>query len=526
MPQVSRSLASANAAQGLRVAVKRSYYLFFYLLFLLPLLASHAHLLTLPLFWDELGQFVPTALDLFRDGAIVAHSTVPNVHPPGVESYLALWFKAFGYSIPVTRIAMIAVSALGMLGTFLLSIELSKDTKGAPAFLPPFLLLVSPLFFTQSMMAQLDMPAMVGTLFALVFFVQGRYHAAAYTCAILVLLKETGIVTPAVLFCWLAWRRDWRNALPFLISPAVLGLWLAVLHAQTGDWLGNREFATYNVNYSLEPMRILLSATRRVFYLLLADFRWIGTMAVVLSWPRLGLLRSSEWRVCLVVASIYLIIFSLFGGAELERYLLPVLPLFYIAATVALFEAAPMVRNLGVTALLAGLAISIFWYPLYPFPFENNYSMVDSVRVQQEAAALIEREFGQQTIATAWPFSASLRQPNFGYVSRGVKTLELKDFQRQTIESTPAGSFDALATFTNTWSPSGRIASTPFVRSILRRYYGLKDEITPDECARLGLHAQYTWARRGQQVVIYVRDGRKPAVIYGAHAATLRRFRR
>ena len=52
-------------------------------------LLSHATFLKLPFFWDELGQFVPAALDIFRDGAWIPHSTVPNVHPPGVMAYLA-----------------------------------------------------------------------------------------------------------------------------------------------------------------------------------------------------------------------------------------------------------------------------------------------------------------------------------------------------------------------------------------------------------------------------------------------------
>ncbi len=45
------------------------------------------------------GQFVPASLDLFRAGAWIPVSTVPNVHPPGVMAYLALFWKIFGYSI-------------------------------------------------------------------------------------------------------------------------------------------------------------------------------------------------------------------------------------------------------------------------------------------------------------------------------------------------------------------------------------------------------------------------------------------
>ena len=155
------------------------YLLWFYLLFAAPLFAIHLHLLSLPYFWDEQGQFIPTALDLLRHGWWVARSTVPNVHPPGVEVYLALWYKVFGYSIPVTRVAMLLVAAAGLLITFFLAIELSRGTTGAPAFWPVLFLLASPLFYTQSFMAQLDMPAMVFTLLALVLFLKGKYAEAA-----------------------------------------------------------------------------------------------------------------------------------------------------------------------------------------------------------------------------------------------------------------------------------------------------------------------------------------------------------
>ena len=95
-----------------------------------------------------------------------------------MEAYLVLWYKLFGFSIPITRVAMLLLGRAGLLSTFLLAIELSKGTKGAPAFLPPLLLLASPLFFTQSMMAQLDMPAMVLTLLCLLLF-SGRHYALA-----------------------------------------------------------------------------------------------------------------------------------------------------------------------------------------------------------------------------------------------------------------------------------------------------------------------------------------------------------
>ncbi len=88
------------------------HFLIFLLLFAAPLFAIHIPLLSLPFFWDEHGQFIPTALDLLRTGAWIAHSTTPNVHPPGVEAYLVLWYKLFGFSIPLTRVAMLRAREL------------------------------------------------------------------------------------------------------------------------------------------------------------------------------------------------------------------------------------------------------------------------------------------------------------------------------------------------------------------------------------------------------------------------------
>ena len=80
-------------------------YLFFFGSFALVVFLIHAPYFSLPYFWDELGQFVPSALDIFRDGAWVPHSAVPNAHPPGVMAYLAAVWKVFGYSIAATRTA-------------------------------------------------------------------------------------------------------------------------------------------------------------------------------------------------------------------------------------------------------------------------------------------------------------------------------------------------------------------------------------------------------------------------------------
>ena len=168
-------------------------YLFFFALFAILVLFTHVWFVKLPYFWDEMGQFVPAALDLYRTGSWIPQSTVPNVHPPGLMAYLAAVWSVVGYSVPATRGAMLLLASAAVLMVFLLAIKLSPRIRGAPALLAVVLLLASPLFYSQAMLAQLDMPAMLFTCMALLLFLDGRVVASAAACAMLVMVKETGL---------------------------------------------------------------------------------------------------------------------------------------------------------------------------------------------------------------------------------------------------------------------------------------------------------------------------------------------
>lgn len=477
----------------------------FFALFAVPLYIFHLQLIALPYFWDEHGQFIPTALDILRHGWWVTRSAVPNVHPPGVEAYLAVWYKLFGYSIPITRVAMLAVASFGLLFTFLLAINLSAESDGTPAFWPPLFLFVSPLFYMQSFMAQLDMPAMVFTLIAVWLFLKGRYAEAALASVALVLVKETGLVTPFVFFLILMARRDWKRAFYFATPAVAVGAWLLVLHRATGYWLGDPGFAHYNVGYSLHPARVVFTFLRRIYYLFFAEFRWIATLAIALAWKRCPALRSPAWRIVYWVAAANVLLVSFLGGAELERYLLPVLPLFYIAAAIALASLKRWMQTVGVASMTIGLIVSIFWNPPYPFPYENNYSMVDFVQLQRAAADMADRDLQGKVIATAWPFTAALRNPDFGYVQRPHRVVETGDFHMSSLREIPPDRYDALITYTRTWAPDDGVIAIPWVRSLLSRFYQWEPDVSEEDCATLGLRPIMSLSSRGQSITIYTR---------------------
>ena len=336
-------------------------------------LTVHAPYFGLPYFWDELGQFVPAALDLYHDGSLVPHSAIPNAHPPGVMAYLALVWRIFGYSIPATRVAMLLLASLAVFATYLLARELCRDLGQAPALIAVLLLLADPLFYMQSMMAQLDMPAMLFTVVALLLFLKERHAAAALTCTALVLVKETGAFVPLVLGLFLAFDAARRRWAPYYLAPfLVLSLWFFILWRSTGHVFGDTGFTHYNIDYALNPVRSGLSLLRRVYYLFIADFRWIGSLAMWLAWSKTRVYATRPWKVIWAFVAAHIIVVSALGGAELERYLLPVVPLVYIAAAAALMTFEPVWRNAAIATAAAGLLAGLFLNPPFPVPVRKQ----------------------------------------------------------------------------------------------------------------------------------------------------------
>src|ERR1700691_785327 len=141
-------------------------------LFFTGLMLVHSPLLRLPYFWDEAGYYIPAARDLFLTGALIPQSTPSNAHPPLVMAWLALGWRIFGYSTLVTRTAMLALSAFTLLGLFRLS-RIAANLSVAWATIT--LVALYPVYFAQSSMAQVDLPAAGFTFWALGAYIEDRW---------------------------------------------------------------------------------------------------------------------------------------------------------------------------------------------------------------------------------------------------------------------------------------------------------------------------------------------------------------
>jgi 4-amino-4-deoxy-L-arabinose transferase-like glycosyltransferase len=488
-----------------RRVIRSRTYIYLFLLFAALLFLTHLPLLSLPYFWDEAVYYVPAALDLFHNGAWLPHSVAPIVHPPGVAAYLTLWWKIAGQVPVVTRSAMLCLASLGMLGVFLLAIELLREARGTQAFLAVILMCVSPVMFAQAVMAQLDAPAMVFTTLALLLFLQDRIAASAAACIALVLMKETGAAVPVTLAAWLVSERRWREAAYYAAPLLALGGWLLVLRRGAGNWLGSPGFEQYNLFYLIHPVRLAVALSRRVYYLFFAGFHWAGTIAIIYAWRKSRLFRSRSWKVAFLLATIHVAMVTVLGGAMLERYLLPVMPILYtaMAAGVALLPKTP--QRVLIVVLVGGVALSSFINPPYPFPYENNLAFADFVRLQMDAADYVQHWYPDAQVLTAWPAAQEFSQPELGFVKRPIRVQFVRNFSPQALAGTNWDQVQVLVAFSRSWDPKFNLMYLAPVLHFWQKYYGALPNASISEVRDgVPLPIEQHFTRRGQWLDIYV----------------------
>jgi hypothetical protein len=507
-------------------------------------------------------------MDFFRTGQLVPSSTLPTGHTPLVIIYLALAWRAFGFSPVVTRAAMIVVAACTLAGVYALGRRVANREIGCWSVL---LLALSPLFFAQSVLAHLDLAAGLFTLLALLALLDEHpwRFALASTCA--VLSKETAVVLLPVawLFSWWQHRRAasslaraWWAA--YLAPLVVLIAWAGFYHHATGFWTGNREYLRFNLYSTLNPVRVLLTLLRRLYQTFIGGFNWLLTAGAIagIRWARRNKIgapqgeshpfachseRSEESRSAQVsdggttlqaqatlhappeesvqnqpgpsirrrflflggwLTAAYLVMLSLVGGAVLPRYLLPVFPPLVLIAVILIWR-LPRPAARSVMVFTAGCLVwAWFLNPPYPFPFEDNLAYADFIRLHEQAAQLLEAQPGNRRILTAWPASDELARPYLGYVRQPLNVVAVEGFGRHEFHSVSLESFDCLYLYLRRWEPSSNwLRSFPWLQRLQEHYFEYQPQIPEQElAARYHLRLLASFERRHQWVRIYVRQ--------------------
>jgi hypothetical protein len=494
-------------------------------LILLTIIAIHLPLLRLPYIWDEAGYYIPAARDLLLTGSVIPHSTPSNAHPPLVMAYLALCWKIFGYAPMVTRCAMLAVAAFSLLGLFRLAESVANFEVAVASTLCTALYSS---FFTQSSLAHLDMAAAGLTFWGLQAYVKNRWGAAAFWFSLAALAKETAILAPLALLAWEFARpvigrkssgcagsfskpRE-SNSVLLLVPLVPLGLWYAYHFRQTGFVFGNPEFFRYNVQATVEPLRIFLALLIRIWQVLGYLNVYFLTLAGLLAMCLLPLHDEHGERpriavdvqfAFLAVIVAYVSAMAVVGGAELARYMLPVVPLAIMIWVSTLWRRVRFWRGV-IAIVLIGFLAGLLTNPRYGISLEDNLAYRDYIVLHQHAEAFTEARYPMARVLTAWPASDELTHPYLGYLSRPMRVVRIDDFTIEQLMSAAdiRTNFDLALVFSTKYEPANPMfANWRTLQEWKTRYFGFHRDIPPEAAARiLGGRVVYSESRDGQWV--------------------------
>jgi hypothetical protein len=290
------------------------------------------------------------------------------------------------------------------------------------------------------------------------------------------------------------------------MPAAARGSWFLCLYTQTGHLFGSAAFIQYNLEYLIHPVRMAVALARRLYHLFWENLHWIGTFGILYAWMRGGVFEGRGWRLAWTLVAVHVALFSVLGGAMLERYLLPVLPIVY-AAMVAGWSALPGPwRALGPLALIAGVAVGNFWNPPYPFPLENNLAFTDFVRLQEIAAGYLETNYAKAEVYTAWPLSAALSRPEFGYVKTPHRVGEIRDFGESAVASLERSPVDVFVLYSRQWDPPGNLLRNWILLKFWSRFFSYEPQIPSfDLDSKFHLKTVAGWSQGGQWIEVHAR---------------------
>ncbi len=485
------------------------------------LYASHFTLLRLPYYWDEAGYYIPAAWDFYRTGSLIPSTTLTNAHPPLGSIYLALWWKAAGFSPEVTREAVLMVATLGLLAVWRLAMRLVG--VATVAFWTVVLTGLYPIWFAQSTLAHADIFAAACTLWGLVYALPEKNRkpgAAALWFSAAVLSKETAVSVPLTLalFCAVEGFRTsaaarsklWREAALLVSCVVPLACWYGWHYARTGFVFGNPAFLRYNAQSNLDPIRFLAAFGHRILHLTAHMNLFVPVMvalaALLLLQPRkdaegnerAGMNPAIVQKIFLLLVANALL-FSVLGGALLTRYLLPMYPLVLLLVVATFYRRVP---GWHVLAMLSAGAfvLGLFFNPPYGFAPEDNLAYAHVVRLHLAGIAQLNKRYPGATVLSAWPMTDELTRPELGYLKKPYDVYRLEDFTAEQIAQAAAEpeKYTTALVFSTKYEPTGMQLSLGRRSEALdEQFFGLHHDLAPEEIAqRLG--GTLVWKKEDQ----------------------------
>jgi hypothetical protein len=241
------------------------------------------------------------------------------------------------------------------------------------------------------------------------------------------MLKETGtpIILSFLIYFFLTeykkGKKIYKEIFKYSIPLWLIVIFLILQKLTAGKFIG---IFTHEVDiYKHTPEEILNDFVSIFKWIFIYQYRYIFSLIIALNliFNRKTFFRK-ELLLFVLIFVLVALPFSYFYF--LPRYLLPVIPYLYIAASWSLVSLIKSVKlqtsfSLGLTTLLI---FSLSGSPSYGNN-EWNMKYLGMVGMYKSVCKYVEREFPNSSILTIFPYSTSLREPYLGYVSKGLNSI-------------------------------------------------------------------------------------------------------
>ena len=300
-------------------------------------------------------------------------SLLPNGLPPDLSrghpllfQFLGgLWFKAFGTSLFIGHLLPLIISLLTLIVTFKISSLIGGKKIG---ILTVIILVIQPIYFTQS---PLILPEMMVALFSITtiyFFIKDKLYISLLFCTLTILTKETSIVIPLSIFLYIVLsNKSVKPAIPYLLPVTILVSFFIIQKFQN-NWF----FFPFHVDIiAAKGIEFFHNILKSIYFIFIAQFRFLASLFFL--WQLLLLVNKKlgEKEKIITVLSLIIITTSivLISGLHLmNRYYLMIFPLLILTSTLGLKNVLSINKRVVIL-------IPFFLASLFRIQPQSNYNM-------------------------------------------------------------------------------------------------------------------------------------------------------
>ncbi len=378
------------------------------------------NILNLPYFWDELGVYSRAAIYLTKNGIGILPNNLPDEisrgHPILVAFLFSIPFKIFGIKIMVARLFAYLIYCFGayyVYGIFKIYV------KNWDAVMASIIVIIQPIFLSQSILIFPELPLMVFTLAAIYYYLKNRYIPLLITLSFAILIKESALVLPvAFALSNYSFNKQIKKSFLILFIPIfVFVTFLIVQKIQNGYYLYplHQHLMDFNlvtvINKILEQLHFIFIDQGRFI------FSGITLFSVILliykkkiSQIYLEQKQFNNLMIWLLLGGIAFSSINYYLARYIQFFLLPVL----MILAIFIVKALPKYIKIISFVLIAVMAM-VFLNNKKVF-VDTDFAYVNHARSQEKAFSyLIQTINTADTIAYNWPMVMPFWEGHSGY---------------------------------------------------------------------------------------------------------------